>query len=230
MPVLTINLMLKRSLDNDPFYPQVVREWHSDAVKRHQKFPLLRTKEWGCAVCVLPRTHQDYFMYVEAAARRNFKKAQKAGYTFRVIDFNAHLAEVAEIRQSTTERQGAVPDSFLTGDVAAHQNPKSRSAFHAYPYFGVFLEEKLVAYSSCFVAGELCSLQHILGHAGFQSDGIVPMMLIGIAEHLYTDHPAVRYFMYGTYFGAAPAMRRFKKKFRFYPHRVHWRLDARETL
>ncbi len=230
MPVLTVNLMLKRTVDNDPFYAQCTKQWFEDATRRHPKFPLIQSKAWGCAVCVLPRTHEDYFKYIEASARRNYKKAVKAGYRFAPLDFNANLEAVAEIRQSTPERQGAMPDSYLNGDVKPHQNPKSRNAYHDYPYFGVFLKDKLVAYSSCFVSGELCSLQHILGHAEFQSDGIVPMMLIGIAEEIYKRYPAVRYFMYGTYFGAAPAMRRFKKKFRFYPHRVSWRLDARETL
>lgn len=230
MPVLTVNLMLKRTVDNDPFYAECTKEWFADATRRHPKFPLIRSREWGCAVCVLPRSHQDYFMYIEASARRNYKKAVKAGYRFAPLDFNANLEAVAEIRRSTPERQGAMPESYLRGEVKAHQNPKSRTAYHDYPYFGVFLEDKLVAYSSCFVSGELCSLQHILGHADFQSDGIVPMMLIGIAEQVYKRYPAVRYFVYGTYFGAAPAMRRFKKKFRFYPHRVIWRLDARETL
>ncbi|MCA9632072.1 MAG: hypothetical protein KC766_30670 [Myxococcales bacterium] len=230
MPVLTINLMLKRSVDNDPFYAECTRNWFADATRRHPKLPLIRSKTMGCAVCVLPRTRDDYFMYIEASARRNYKKAVKAGYRFAPLDFNANLDAVAEIRQSTPERQGAMPESYLRGEVQAHSNPKSRNAYHDYPYFGVFLGEKLVAYSSCFVSGELCSLQHILGHADFQSDGIVPMMLVGIAGEIYERYPAVRYFMYGTYFGAGPAMRRFKKKFRFYPHRVIWRLDARETL
>ncbi|MCU0693237.1 MAG: hypothetical protein MUF54_17735 [Polyangiaceae bacterium] len=229
MPLLTINLMLKRTVDNDPFWRDLTLDWFHEATMPHPKLRVIRNLKWGCAVCILPRTHNDYFMLVEAAARRNFKKAQRSGYTFSRINSNEHLDGIREIRMSTDVRQGKMPEDYLRGEVKETKDPPSRNHYHAYPYFGVFHEKKLVAYSSCFIAGELCSLEHTLGHADHQSDGIVPMMLIGIAEELYKDHPAVRYFMYGTYFGAAQRMRRFKKKFRFFPTRVDWRLDARET-
>lgn len=229
MPVLTINLMLKRTIDNDAFWANLTNEWHGEATRPHPRLRAIRNLEWGCAVCILPRSNDDYFMHVEAAARRNVKKALRAGYSVSVIDANEHLEGIREIRQSTDVRQGKMPESFFWGEVKAHKNPKSRNHYHAYPYFGVHKDGKLVAYSSCFIAGELCSLEHTLGHADYQSDGIVPLMLTGIAKELYAKHPAVRYFMYGTYFGAAPKLRRFKKKFRFFPHRVLWRLDARET-
>lgn len=229
MPVLTINLMLKRTVDNDPYYRDLTVSWHAEATARHPKLKLIRNLEWGAAVAILPRTHEEYFMYIEAAARRNFKKAQRANYTFSPFDTKDRMDDIREIRQSTDVRQGKVPEEMMFGDLQPAKDPKSRNHYHGYPYFGVFHENKLVAYSSCFVAGEICALEHILGHADYQSDGIVPMMLIGIAEDMYKNHPAVRYFMYGTYFGAAPKMRRFKKKFRFFPHRVFWKLDARET-
>jgi len=230
MPVLTINLMLKRTVDNDPYYRDLTLSWYEEATARHPKLKLIRNLEWGAAVAILPRTHEEYFMYIEAAARRNFKKAQRANYRFAPFESKDHLDGIREVRQSTDVRQGKkVPDEMMYGELEAAKDPKSRNHFHGYPYYGVFHEDKLVAYSSCFVAGEVCALEHILGHADYQSDGIVPMMLIGIAEDLYKNHPAVRYFMYGTYFGAATKMRRFKKKFRFFPHRVHWKLDARET-
>lgn len=229
MPVLTINLMLKRTVENDPYYRDLTISWYEEATGRHPKFKIIPFLKWGVAVATLPRTHEDYFMYIEAAARRNFKKAKRAGYRFSPIESKDHLDDIREIRQSTDVRQGKVPDDMLYGEVKAPKDPKPRSHYHGYPYYGVFHEDKLVAYASCFVGGELCALEHILGHADYQSDGIVPMMLIGIAEDLYKNHPAVRYFMYGSYFGAAPKMRRFKKKFRFFPHRVYFKLDTRET-
>jgi hypothetical protein len=229
MPVLTINLMLKRTVDNDPFWARITKEWYQDATRPHPRFRAIRNLEWGCAVCILPRANDDYFMHIEAAARRNAKKALRSGYSVSLIDKNENLDGIREIWQSTDVRQGKMPESYLRGEVETDKTPRSRNPYHAYPCFGVHQDGKLVAYSSCFVAGELCSLEHILGHADYQSDGIVPLMLTGIAQELYAKHPAVRYFMYGTYFGAAPKLRRFKKKFRFFPHRVLWKLDARET-
>ena len=229
MPTLSINLMLKRTVDNDQFYKKITIEWFEEARRRHPKFKVIRELEWGVAVAILPRTFDDYFMYIEASARRNYKKAKRNGYTFSKLDINKYLDDVREIRQSTDVRQGKVPEDLMYGEIERNTNPPSRNHYHDYPYVGVFKDGKLVAYASAFVGGEVCSLEHILGHADYQSDGIVPMMIIGLAEVLYKEHPAVRYFMYGTYFGAGKTLRRYKKKFRFYPHHVYWMLDARET-
>ena len=128
-----------------------------------------------------------------------------------------------------------LPDDFLQGEVPRCTDPPTKTNVHDYPYFGVFQAgsagqpERLVAYACCLVAGEICMLEHIFGHAAHLTEGVVPMMLIGIAEHIYKSYPNVRYYAYSTYFGALPNMRRFKKKFCFYPHRVDWRLDVRET-
>ena len=67
-------------------------------------------------------------------------------------------------------------------------------------------------------------LEHVYGHADRQPDGVVPMLIVGIAEHLIRQRPMVKYFCYGTYFGASTTMRRFKRKFLFEPHRVDWQL------
>ncbi len=230
MPVITVNLMYKRAADNHVFFRDLTREWYDEVTAPHPKFRIIHNLEWGVAVCTLPRSHDEYFMHIEASARRNVKKARRKGY--RCMPFvvtEDHLDDIRAIHQSTDVRQGKVSDEILYGEVRASTDPPSRSPYHAYPYIGVFLDDRLVAYSSCFIAGELASVERLFGHADHQSAGVVPKMLNGMAKVIYDHHPAVRYFAYGSYFGAAPNMRRFKKKFRFFPHRVHWKLDTRET-
>ena len=216
--------MLSETRLNDPFYGHVVEEFYQSARQRHPKFPLIRKMEYGVAVCVLPPTFDDYLKLIEASARRNLKKAARNGYSLQRINFNDYLEDIRAIRQSTEVRQGKVPDDFLNGPVMPCQNPPSLNPNHDYPYFGVLQAGQLYAYAGCLIAGELCMIEHIFGHAARQEDGIVPMLYVGIAEYLFAHHPQVRYYGYDTYFGATPSMRRFKKKFHFLPHRVQWLL------
>ena len=221
---------MRSCVDNDPFFAQVVRDFHRNAHRRHRKFPLLRTTALGFALCPLPPSFDEYFMLVEGAARRNYKKAVREGCHFRRILFNDHLDGVRDIRQSTAVRQGrAMPASYLRGEVQRCTDPPSRNPLHDYPYFGVFAKDQLVAYASCLLSGEVCLLEHILGHAAWFEQNVVPYLIIEIAKYIYAHHPSVKYYGYGTYFGAGETLRRFKRKFGFLPHRVDWQLGDVRT-
>jgi hypothetical protein len=225
LPDVSINLMLGKTAQNDPFFGKIVRDFYRESRSRHPKFPLIRRFRHGVATCVLPATFDAYFGKIEASARRNFKKAQRNRYVFKRISFNDHLEEIAEIRQSAAIRQGKMPDEYLNEKPRLCTNPESQTPFHDYPYFGVLRDGKVYAYAGCLLAGELCLVEHIFGHAQHQSDGVVPMLLISIVDHLLRKHPNVKYYAYDTYFGAGETMRRFKTKLGFLPFRVTWKLD-----
>jgi hypothetical protein len=223
LPTITIDLMHAKSVSNDVFFRDVVRTFYRDATSRHPRLPLVRKLRHGVAICKLPACFDEYFMAIEAAARRNFKKAQRDGFEFARIDFNDHLVDVAAIHTSTDYRQGEMPKDILLGNVAPVNNPKSQTTLHDYPYFGIRRGGRLYAYASCLVAGELCMIETIYGHAEMQSEGIVPMLIISMADHVIRAFPSVKYYAYGTYFGARESMQRFKRKFLFLPHRVTWK-------
>jgi hypothetical protein len=225
-PVLVVNLMHERTAANDPFYSKITREFYRDARRRHPKFPLLRRSCHGIATCVLPDSFDEYFRAIEAAARRNFKKASRNGFSFSPINHNQYLHDIARIRRSAEFRQGKLPASIFDAPVSDVNNPLSRTMYHGYPYFGILRDGELCAYAGCLVAGELCMIEHILGDAALQSQGIVPMLIISIAEYIMQHHPTARYYAYGSYFGAREEMRRFKRKFGFLPHRVRWQLAS----
>jgi len=227
LPTIDIDLMYARTADNDPFYGRITKEFYVSARRRHPKFPLVRRLTQGVAVCTLPSTFDEYFSQIEAAGRRNFKKANRNGFTFAPIAFNDFLDDVGRIRRSTEYRQGRVPETLLSEDVEPCANPASRNGYHDYPYFGIIRDDALYAYAGCRIAGELCMIEHILGDAAVQSEGIVPMLILSIATRLKERYPAVKYFAYGSYFGAREEMRRFKRKFLFLPHRVRWHLGDR---
>jgi hypothetical protein len=226
MPRVRIDLMADRAAGNDPFFARLVADHHRYATARHPKLPVVRRMSHGVALCPLPPTFAEYYMRVDGSARRNHKKAVREGCSVRRIAFNDHLDGVRAVRMSAEVRQGKpMPADCRAGVIAPIDDPPSNSPLHDYPYFGVFAGTTLVGYAGCLIAGEACLVEQILGHADHLSVGAVPLLLIGIAEHLYRAHPQVRYYVYGTYFGGGESLRRFKRKFLFRPHRVDWVLS-----
>lgn len=224
MPHVRINLQLSETEGNAPFFARMVKDFHANTLKRWRKFPCFRQLRHGVALCMLPCRFDDYFMEIEASARRNYKKAIRNGYQFARLDYNAHLEDVAEIWRSAETRQGAMPRFYLEQGPRPHRNPPSRTSIHDYPYFGVFKDGRLVAYAGALVSGDIFMIEQIFGHAGHQANGVVPMLVIAMGQSIYSDYPRVKFYAYGTYFGAGESMRRFKRKLLFYPHRVSWEL------
>ena len=216
--------MMSETRNNHPFYCDVTRHFHQNAIRRHAKFPLIRQLQYGVAVSVLRNVPEPYSQRVGATARRNLKKALRLGYRFERIDYNRHVDDVTAIHRSTKVRQGHdMPEHFFSAKAPSIVDPPSTNPTHDYPYFGIFKGDTLVAYASCLVAGELCAIETIYGHADHHSDGVVPLLLVSLGDHLIVHHPQVLYYVYDTYFGASETMRRFKRKFLFLPHRVTWR-------
>jgi len=222
MPRVSVDLMCRETAANDSFYEDLVRDFHAATRKRHPKFPLVKMDEFGVALADLPKSFDEYFMMIEASARRNFKKAKRKGYKFKRIDYNAFLDDVREIWQSTDVRQGRMPEKFLKGEVSPSSNPPSRTNTHDYPYFGVVLGDKLVSYAGCVVSGEICMIEQLYGHADHHAEGVVPMLIIGIAGYVIDNFPCVKYYGYENFLGAGRNLRRFKKKFKFLPYHVKW--------
>ena len=74
------------------------------------------------------------------------------------------------------------------------------------------------------ISGELGAIEHIYGHAGYQSDGVVPMLIMGIAKVMIEEKEIVKVYTYDTFLGAGETLRRFKRKFGFRPYNVRWKL------
>ncbi len=225
LPQLTVDLQWRHTERNAPFFRNYTRQFYEEARQRHPRFPLVRRYSIGFAIHALEKDFEAYFMAIEAAARRNWKKAQRHQFRFQAIDFNERLPEIREIVSSTEVRQGKVPDRLLKGEIHENTNPPSLDSHHDYPFFGVLnADGKLCAYAGCFLCGDICLIETIYGHADYQQFGIVPLLIIEIARQLIDHHPEVPYYAYGTYYGASESLRRFKRKFGFHPARVQWKL------
>ena len=225
LPRVTISLMAAKTADNEPFFGRIVHQFYREARRRHPRFPLIRSLQYGVALFPLPERSEDYLKAIEASARRNVNKARRLGYTFSRIDFNAHREQIAAILRSAPVRQGAMPEHMLKGEIGKVTDPPSRTDLHDYIYVGILKDGELRAYASCMVAGELFAITDVYGHHAYQPDGIVPMLFVETVNYGRTHYPQARYCMYDKYFGAGKTLRRFKKKFGFLPHKVEWRLD-----
>lgn len=223
LPPLEVNLRCAETAGSDPFFERIVREFYRETTRRHHKFPLVRNYQYGVTACHLSREFNDYFMSIAGAARRNYRKSRRLGYSFERLDYNSHLGDITAILKSTPVRQGhPMPADLLACGAVPVNNPVSRSPLHDYPYFGVLRDGHAYAFCGCLIAGELCLIESIYGHADRQPDGIVPMMIIDVARWVIEHHPDVEYYSYGNYFGASETMKRFKRKFGFMPHRARW--------
>ena len=222
-PKIELSLEYSKVEGKDPFYERVTLNFFELVNKRRKKMPLFRQMTRGVAVCNLQNSFDSYLKSIESSGRRNIKKANRLGYTFKKITYNDYTDGIWEIRRSTSMRQGKVSDNFMNDKPKPNKDPVPKSNTHGYPYFGVFdSEDKLVAYAGCFLAGEVIELSHFYGHAEHQKNGVVPLLITSIADYVITNHPGVKVFLYGGYVGASPTLRRFKKKFQFMPHQVKW--------
>ena len=225
LPQVTINLKYSSIPEDDQFFHRITSEFFLDSTQPHPKFPLVRRKTLGYTVCRLSPIWEGYSTQIQASARRNCKKAMRLGYSFEQIDYNVHLEDISQIIRSAPIRQGkSMPKWMIAENPPCINEHISRCAQHDYPTFGIRQHGRLVAYAGCFIAGDLCEIQTIYGHARHQPDGIIPLLIVSIGNTLIRSYGNVKYYSFGTYFGSGETMRRFKRKFGFYPHRVTWEL------
>lgn len=221
-PQLHVDLGRKAAQKNNPFFFETVSDFYNSAIKRHPKFPFIRTLQYGIALLQLPTAPDQYLPSLESSARRNIKKAKRKGYQFKRINYNDYLENISAIHRSTSVRQGNMDPEFMARKLKPINNPISSGEYHDYAYFGVLQNGELVAYAGCLIAGEMLLLATIFGHDQYKSDGIVPYLISSIAEYKYGHYPHVKYYVYDKYYGASVNLRRFKRKFRFEPHTVNW--------
>ncbi len=223
MPRVAVCLHEELVRECDPYYAKLARDFVAVAKRRSWRWGGLRPGCIGVALCELPTDFNDYWMGIEAAGRRNVKKAKRLGYEVRPIAYNDHLPAIKAIRNSTEVRQGELPEEFLNEELQPAPDPVPKTETHGYPYWGVFLDDELVAFAGGLLAGDLFALEQIYGHADHLKNGVVPTLVVGIAEAL-VEAGRVKAYTYGGFYGVGVTMQRFKRKFLFLPHRVHWEI------
>jgi len=188
--------------------------------KRHPRFPLFGYKTIGVAL-IERKAFSNGEEYVKSVNGKNsaayfMRKSLRAGYTFREIDPIASIDAIHAVNLSSEVRQGRAMDESY------------RKKFTDYPvnsnntYYGVFLNDQLVAYLWVVRSGELAVLNRLLGHAEHLNNGVMYHLVVGYVEQDFNSDSPVKYVMYDTFFGASEGLKMFKQRCGFKPWRVKW--------
>lgn len=189
--------------------------------KRHPRFPIFRYKTLGVAL-IDRKPFANGEEYVRSVNGKNsaayfMRKSVRAGYTFREIDPIASIDAIYAVNISAEVRQGRVMDESY------------RKKFTDYPvnpnnsYYGVFLNDILVAYLWVVRSGELAVLNRLLGHADHLNNGVMYHLVTGFVEQEFNSESSVKFVMYDTFFGATDGLKMFKQRCGFKPWRVKWK-------
>mgnify|MGYP000044033573 FL=1 len=189
--------------------------------KRHPRLFLIRNKTVGVGLISCAQ-FQDPTDYIDSVNGKNSaayfsRKASRAGFRFTVVDANKYTDAIHEIHHSAGERQGIPLDkNYLDKKEVYPSGPR-----HA--FFGIFKDDKLVAYLWIINSGQLFIMNRIMGHAQYLKEGIMYLLVTSFVEQLLTEPgDRQRYIMYDTMLGASSGLRMFKERCGFRPYRVKW--------
>jgi hypothetical protein len=184
----------------------------------HPRYRIVGSKVVGAALLRL-----DEFDDVEGylgplrSTRKRVRRATRLGYTVGLFDPNDRRSELLAIHTSLPERQGEPIDpSYLDPGAVYATGPYVE-------YVGVFRDDALVAYSELRYAGEIVSMNRIMGHGDHLADSIMFLLMAGIVGHVKEAHAETRYVFYDMFFGAGDGLREFKTRVGFRPYYVHWK-------
>ncbi|HNT79209.1 MAG TPA: hypothetical protein PKH65_00895 [Bacteroidia bacterium] len=187
--------------------------------KRHGRVPFIPNKKYGVALIDLTQ-FKSFDYYLKQIGGKNSaayftRKSLRSGNSISIIDPVQLQIEILEINTSSQARQGAEMDESYTRTI---EYPSSKH----HHYFGVFNNNKLVAYSWMIESGELLLINRILGHANFLDHGIMYHLLTSMVDFAFDKVPNAKYMMYDTMIGASDGLKMYKKRCGFNSYRVNW--------
>lgn len=176
------------------------------------------------AMLRIPATLAAYMRTVGDKGRNMVRKAQRQGYAYRKVDPDQYLDDVLAIRTSDPKRQGkSIPDYFKVRPTQIIADPfRNDCKLHREEFFGVFKDDRLIAYTTIFFYGELGQVNHILGHAEHLQEGVMNLLVSEMVREIIEDKPWVRAINYlYPYVGKTNGgLGLFKKNTGFFPEVV----------
>ncbi len=212
-PGIEINLSHENPL-SEKYYKYFTRP--------HDSIKVIKNKVHGMALLEVAKFHSpdDYINSVNGknSAAYYTRKAERMGYRFGEIDPYKLKEEIFEINTSAPERQNRkMSESYYNKD---YNYPVDE--FNS--YYGVFKNEKLVAYIWLSRMGEVTVVMRILGHNNFLKDGIMYFLSVNAVTALITKGEKGKFLLYDSFLGNTKGLELFKKRLGFSPFHVKWRL------
>lgn len=176
------------------------------------------------AMLRIPDTLAGYMSVIGDKGRNMVRKAQRQGYAYRKVDPDQYLDDVVAIRTSDPERQGkSIPDYFKVRPTQMISDPfRNGCELHREEFFGVFKDDRLIAYTTIFFYGELGQVNHILGHADHLQEGVMNLLVSETVREVIENRPWVRAinYLYPHAGKANGGLGLFKKSTGFFPETV----------
>jgi hypothetical protein len=194
---------------------------YKNFTKPHPKYFIFKNKTQGVEL-INTFLFSNSLAYITSVKGKNSadyfsRRAVKSGYSFRPIIPEKHLEEILSINISAGTRQGrTMDDSYKDRKKIYPMDDHNK-------YYGVFKEEKLVAYIWVSVHGELAILTRLLGHADYLKDGIMYLLLTSTISEIIDRTKEIKFIMYDTFFGASEGLKLFKSRLGFRPYKVTWK-------
>ena len=175
------------------------------------------------AMLRIPDSLTDYLAQIGDKSRNMIRKAQRGGYAYRDVDPDRYLDDILDIRTSDPLRQGKeIPEYFKVRPTSAYDQPfNSTCAYHGDAFYGVFKEDRLVAYATIFFYGELGQVNHILGHKDHLNEGVMNLLVSSMVGSIIEQRPWVRAinYLYREH-DVQTGIGLFKKSMGFHPENV----------
>lgn len=172
----------------------------------------------------------DYARTVSRKSRGNdnraVKKALRLGYRTRLIDPDAYQASIDRIRHSKIFRTGGLmldairPHAKLADSGEQAVQPPA-CGIHWSMCWGVFKDDRLVAYALLTRCGNIVRTVHILGHRDALHDGVMKLLMFDIVRWLYEAGSGflrdITHFMYGALEHGGEGLAEWKLRLQFHP-------------
>jgi hypothetical protein len=176
------------------------------------------------AMLRIPLTLDGYLEKIGDKSRNMIRKAQRLGYSYKPVDPEQYLDDIWAIRTSDPVRQGKpIPDYFKVRPTHLFdEHFKGGCERHGEHFYGLFLDEKLIAYSTIYFYGQLAQVNHILGHKDHLKEGVMNLLVSELVGNIITHRPWVRAinYLYPDVVRADGGVGMFKKSIGFYPETV----------
>ncbi|MCA8199653.1 heparinase II/III-family protein [Burkholderia sp. AU33545] len=150
------------------------------------------------AMLEIPESIDAYWSDIGDKSRNMVRKARRLGYEFRAIDPDEYGQDIYEIRTSDPMRQGRpIPEYYYKNPPEHVLKPSSVGCrLHTERFYGVFKDDRLVAYVTLFLFGELAQVNHLLCHRDHASSGAMNLNVFHVVDELIRHQPEVRVLNY----------------------------------
>lgn len=150
------------------------------------------------AMLEIPESIDVYWSDIGDKSRNMVRKARRLGYEFRAIDPDEYGQDIYEIRTSDPMRQGRpIPEYYYKNPPEHVLKPSSVGCrLHTERFYGVFKDDRLVAYITLFLFGELAQVNHLLCHRDHASSGAMNLNVFHVVDELIKHQPEVRVLNY----------------------------------